>query len=226
MTKANNYNGKEMVTIASKVSRNDKEKIKTIASAFGMTFYELLQSLLLGMLRYFDIERHSTYDHNCMMDALTIAMHSLKGSYCPLKKKGREKRNIKSAILFIEDSPIDRPQLLSVCKNDDGQMMESLNFDKMVADFLGCIDPDVLQGLEYLRDELGYFSITHTLHEIIMQRISSTDEVKADIEGMFKDIRIPSGLAINDDILYKKPHRINVDEYTTITPKQTFRADL
>lgn len=226
MTKANNFIGNEMVTIASKVSRNDKEKIKTIASAFGMTFYELLQSLLLGMLRYFDIGRHSTYDHNCMMDALTIAMHSLKGSYCPLQKRGREKRQLKSAILFVEDSPKNRPQLLSVFKNDDGQMMESLNFDKMVADFLGCIDPDALKRLECLRNELGYFSITHTLHEIIMQRTSSTDNVKADIEGMFKDIRIPSGQAINDDVHYQRHNRTNVDEYTTITPKQTFRADL
>lgn len=218
--------GNEFVTIASKVSKEDKAKIKAIARAFDMTFYELLQSLLLGMLRYFDIGRHSTYDHNCMMDALTIAMHSIKGSYCPLQNKNRENRNIKSAILFIEDSPMNRPQLLSVCMNDDGQMMESLNFDKMVADFLGCIDPDALQRLESLRNELGYFSITHTLHEIIMQRANSTDEVKADIEGMFKDIRIPSGQAVNDDVFYRKPHRTNVDEYTTITPNHTFRADL
>jgi hypothetical protein len=226
MTRAKSEIGNEFVTIASKVSKEDKAKIKAIARAFDMTFYELLQSLLLGMLRYFDIGRHSTYDHNCMMDALTIAMHSIKCSYCPLQKKNLENRNIKSAILFIEDSPKNRPQFISVCKNDDGQMMESLNFDKMVADFLGCIDPDVLQRLEILRNELGYFSITHTLHEIIMQRASSTDEVKADIEGLFKDIRIPSGQAVNDDVFYQKPHRTNVDEYTTITPKQTFRADL
>ena len=226
MTRAKSEIGNEFVTIASKVSKEDKAKIKAIASAFGMTFYELLQSLLLGMLRYSDIGRHSTYDHNCMMDALTIALFSVKGSYCPLQKRGRENRSIKSAILFIEDSSKNRPQLLSVCKNGDGQMMESLNFDKMVADFLGCIDPDALQRLESLRDELGYFSITHTLHKIIMQRVSSTDEVKADIEGMFKDLRIPSGQAVNDDVLYQRPHRTNVDEYTTITPKQTFRADL
>lgn len=226
MTKAKSEIGNEFVTIASKVSKEDKAKIKAIANAFGMTFYELLQSLLLGMLRYFDIGRNSTYDHNCMMDALTLVLLSVKGSYCPLQKRGRENRCIKSAILFVEDSPNIRPQLLSVCKNDDGQIMESLNFDKMVADFLGCIDPDVLQRLESLRNELGYFSITHTLHEIIMQRTSSTDEVKADIERLFKDIRIPSGQAVNDDILYKKPHRINVDDYTTIAPKRTFRADL
>lgn len=226
MTRAKSEIGNEFVTIASKVSKEDKAKIKAIARAFGMSFYELLQSLLLGMLRYFDIGRHSTFEHNCMMDALSIALLSLKGSYCPLQKSGRENRQLKSAILFIEDSPMNRPQLLSVCKNDDGQMMESLNFDKMVTDFLGCIDPDGLQRLEILKNELGYFSITHTLHEIIMQHTSSTDEVKADFEEMFKDIRIPSGQAVNDDVLYQETHRTNVDEYTTITQRQTFRADL
>lgn len=226
MTRSKTESGNEFMTIASKVSKEDRAKIKAIANVFGMSLYELLQSLLLGMLRYFDIDRHSTYEHNCMMDALFVAIRSLKGSYCPLQKNGREKRRIKSAILFVEDSPNNRPQLLSVCKNDDGQMMESLNFDKMVADFLGCIDPDALQRLDSLKKELGYFSITHTLHEIIMQRTSSTDGDQDYIRTLFEDMRIPSGQAVNEDVLYQKPHRTNVDEYTTITPKQTFRADL
>lgn len=226
MTGAKSELGNEFLTIASKVSKEDKAKIKAVASLFGMSFYELLQSLLLGMLRYFDIGRNSTYEDNCMMDALFVAIRSLQGSYCPLQKKDRENRRIKGAILFIEDSPKNRPQLLSVSMNEDGQMIESLNFDKMVSDFFGCIDPDGLKRLEMQRDELGFFSITHTLHEIIMQHASCIDENQKFIKELFEDKRIPSGQAVNDDVLYQRPHRTNVDEYTTITPKQTFRADL
>ena len=215
MSRAKSEVGNEFVTIASKVSKEDKAKIKAIASSFGMTFYELVQSLLLGMLRYFDIGKLSTYDHNCMMDALTNAMHSLKASYNPLQKQGHDNRKIRSAILFVEDSPQRKPQLLSLYKNEDGFLMESLNFDNMVHDFLSCIDPEGLQSLESQKRELGYFSITHTLHELIMQRTSATDEVKADIEEMFADVRIPSGEAVNNDIYYKpKPNR---GDYTTIT---------
>ena len=201
-------------------------KVKVIADAFGMSFYELLQSLLTALLRYFDSGSVVTYDHNCMMNALANAMYALKGSYSPLQARGRENRELRSAILFVEDSPKHKPQLLSVTKNADGQMMESMNFDKMVSDFLSCIDPDALQRLESQKKELGYFSITHTLHELIMQRPIKTDEIQADIKDMFNDIRTFSGQTINEDTHYKRRHRTNVDEYTTITPHQSFRADL
>ena len=215
-----------MVTIASKVTIRDKEKIKTIASAFGLTFYELLQSLLLALLRYFDSDNVVTYDHNCMMNAFANTMYAMKGSFSPLQYRQKDKRTIKSAILFVEDSKKRIPQLLMVRKNEDDELMESLNYDKMVADFLGCIDPEGLQRLESKKKELGYFSITHTLHELIMQRTKTTDDVKSDIKDMFADIRIPSGEAINDDIFYRRGKRTNVDEYTTIQRKQTFRADI
>ena len=218
MTRAKSELGNEFLTIASKVSKEDKAKIKAVASLFGMSFYELLQSLLLGMLRYFDIGRNSTYEDNCMMDALFVAIRSLQGSYCPLQKKDRENRRIKGAILFIEDSPKNRPQLLSVSMNEDGQMIESLNFDKMVTDFFGCIDPDGLKRLERLRDELGFFSI--------MQHASCIDENQEFIKELFEDKRIPSGQATNEDVVYKRGKRQNVDEYTTITQRQTFRADI
>lgn len=226
MTKIRSESSNEFLTIASKVSKKDLAKIKAIASMFGMSLYELLQSLLLGMLRYFDISRNSTYENNCMMDALFVAIRSLQGSYCPLQKKDRENRRIKGAILFVEDSPKNRPQLISVNMNDAGQMMESLNFDKMLTNFLGCIDPDGLQRLSNLKNELGYFSVTHTLHEIIMQHTSSIDENQEYIKQLFEDKRIPSGQAVNDNIVYKRNPRKNVDEYTTIEQRKTFKADI
>ena len=124
MEKTKSENGDEFVTIASKVSKSDKRKVKAIADAFGMSFYELLQSLLLALLRYFDSGSLVTYDHNCMMNALANTMYALKGSFSPLQKKGRENRTVKGAILFVEDSPNKRPQVLSISKNEDGQMVE------------------------------------------------------------------------------------------------------
>lgn len=218
--------GGDFVAISTKVSRVEKERVKDIASAFNMSFYELLQSLLLALLRYFDSGSLVTYDHNCMMNALANTMYAMKGSYNPLRKSGRENQCLDSAILFIGDTKKKRPQLLSVCKNEDGQMIESLNFDKMVADFLMCVDPDAFLRLESKKKELGYFSITHTLHELIMQRTSTTNEMKVEIAEMFKDTRIASGQAVNEDIYYKRKRRTNVDEYTTIEKRQTLRADI
>lgn len=215
-----------MVIINTKVSKRDKAKIKAIADLFGMSFYELLQSLLLSFLRYFDIGKLSTYDHNCMMDALSNVMHSLNGSYNPLQKRGSESRELCGAILFVQDYQKNRPQMLSMRKNENGLMIESLNYDEMTSNFLSCLDPDGFRGLEVIKKEIGCFSITHTLHEVIMQRTSETDEIKADVEELFADIRIPSGNVINEDVHYKRGYRQNVDEYTTIQQKQTYRADL
>ena len=219
-------NGGDFVTIATKVSKVEKERVKDIASAFNMSFYELLQSLLLALLRYFDSGSLVTYDHNCMMNALANTMYAINGSYNPLLKNGRENQCLDSAILFIGDNKKRRPQLLSISKNDDGQFVESLNFDKMVADFLKCVDPDAFMRLESKRVELGYFSITHTLHELIMQRTSKTDEIKDEIAGLFTDKRIPTGQAVNEDIFYQKRNKIHSDECTTFEKKQTFRADI
>ena len=226
MARIKSEQGNHMVTIASKVTIRDKEKIRAVAGAFGLTFYELQQSLLLAFLRYFDSDNVVTYDHNCMMNAFANTMYAMKDSYCPLNFRQDSQRSIKSAILFVKDSEKRKPQLLLVRENEDGQLRETFNFDKMVLEFLGCVDPECLHRLENKKKELGYFSITHTLHELILQRTNSTDDIQTDIEEMFKDTRIPSGEAINDDIYYRRGKRNNVDEYTTIQQKQTFRADL
>lgn len=226
MTRIKSEKGNHMVTIASKVTIRDKEKIRAVAKAFGLTFYELQQSLLLAFLRYFDSDNVVTYDHNCMMNAFANTMYAMKDSYCPLNFRQDSQRSIKSAILFVKDSKKRIPQLLLVRQNEDGQLRETFNFDKMVLEFLGSVDPECLQRLENKKKELGYFSITHTLHEMILQRTNATEDIKNDIEEMFTDIRIPSGEAVNDDIYYRRAKRTNVDEYTTIHRKQTFRADL
>lgn len=218
--------GCDVVLVATKVFKEERRRIQNIASSFNMSLYELLQSLLLAFLRYFDSGKSLSYDHNCMLNALANTIKSLKDSYNPLRLPNRDKRQMKGAIAFINDSPNRRPQLLYINQNENGQMIETYNFDEMVSDFLKCIDPDALLRLETKKKELGFFSITHTLHEVIMQNTCAIDDIKTDVGDMFKDIRIPSGESLNDEIYYKRVHRKNVDEYTTITRNQTFRADL
>lgn len=59
-----------------------------------------------------------------------------------------------------------------------------------------------------------------------MQRTNDIDTMKFDIGDMFTDIRIPSGQAINEDVQYKRGYRKNLNEYTTITDNQKYRADI
>lgn len=226
MPRRRNIQEGEFVTICSKLSSRDKSKVKAIGERFGMNFYQIIQSLLLALVRYFDTDNLKTYNHDNMIDAFINVMFTTKGSFNPFKEKDRKRRRVRSAILFVEESPDLKPQLLFVRTSKAGNITETMNFDEMVNDFLCCIDPEGLKRVELMKNELGLFSTTHALHKLMMQYTSTTDEIKNDVEEMFADIRIPTGQAINEDIYYKRSRRINVDEYTTIIRNDTFRADL
>lgn len=214
-------------TIATKLSRADKAKLVSIADGFGMTFYELLQALLLAMVRYFDTDSLVTYDHNAMINAFSSTMFSLKDSYSPLSIRGHERERIKNAILFVERPNKKRPQMLAVSKDGNGNLMESYNFDTMLADFLESYDPELLKLLEDERQRLDYFSIGHTMHELLMQRATQpADKMSEEINTMFQDVRITSGQQINEDVYYKRKNNHYGQDYTTITKRQTFRADV
>ena len=214
-------------TIATKISRSDKQKLCNIAGGFGMSFYELLQALLLAIVRYFDQDSLISYESNTMLNAFATVMFSTAGSYSPLSIKGHERERIKNAILFVERPNNERPQMLAVSKNDDGDLMESYNFDTMLTDFMEAYDPELLKLLEDERKRLGYFSIGHALHELLLRRATPpADKMSDEINTMFQDVRIPSGQQINEDVRYKRKNNNYGQDYTTITKKQTFRADL
>lgn len=228
MTKAKHERQKGYyTTIATKISHADKEKLVSIADGFGMTFYELLQALLLAMVRYFDTGSLVTYDHNAMMNAFANTMFSLKDSYSPISIGGREKRSISHAILFVNQKPHRKPQLLAVSKDASGNMMESYNFDTMLSDFMGALDPEALQALDGERKKQGYFSIAHTLHELIMKRTDSpADAMAIEIAGLFTDARTTTGERMNEDIYYRRKHNRG-DEYTTpSTRKKRYRVEI
>lgn len=214
-------------TIATKISLADKVRLWRIAEGFGMTLYELMQGLLLGMARYFDKGSTVTYEGNSLLNAIGNVIFDTKDSFSPMALKGRQQQRVCNAILFLQRGKGQRPQLMEAHADGMGNVVESYNFDTMLSAFLNCLDPDALQRLKDEAKRLGYFSITHTLHELIMQRTANTTayDMSAEVRELFTDERIATGQKTNNDIHYTaKQNRGN--DYTTITPRKTYKADL
>lgn len=224
-TRHNNENG-YYTTIATKISLADKVRLSRIADSFGMTFYNMLQGLLLLICRMADKGSAVTYEHQIMLQAFLDMTNQEQDSFSPLAIKGHEDLHVCNAILFIQQKPDQRPQLMEIHKTEHGSMMESYNHDTMLTAFLNCIDPLGVQRLEDEAKRLGYSSISQTLHKIIMERTAhSGDTICEDVNDLFSDVRIPTGQKINDNTFYKQKQ--NRGDYTTITPrKKHYRADL
>ena len=213
-------------TIATKISLADKVRLHRIAESFGMTFYNLLQALLLLICRMADGDSAISYEHQIMLQAFLDMMNQEQNSFSPLAVRGHEQQHICNAILFIQKEPDQRPQLLEIHKTESGSMMESYNHDTMLTAFLSSIDPLGVQRLEDEAKRLGYSSISQTLHEIIIERTATReDTMSEEIKQMFEDVRISTGQKINDDTFYKR--KKNTGDYTTISPrKKHCRADI
>ena len=218
---------KDTTTISSKISRTDKQKLHAIADNLGLTFYGLVQAILLMVVRYWDKSDSLSEDHRNMIEAFAIILKSTIGSFNPISARNREMDNIKSAIYLVERKAGQRPQLLGVSRNEDGNMVESYNYDTMLSAFLGAIDPKALHCLEDEAKILGHISIIQTLHELILQRTTpQADTISMEIDELFNDVRIATGQGINNEIYYKQGYRKNVADYTTIRNKPQYRADI
>lgn len=73
--------------VGTKITYSDRDKLDVIAKGMGMTLYQLLQALMLAMVRYFDAGSLITYEHNAMLNAFANTMFQLKDSYSPLSIK-------------------------------------------------------------------------------------------------------------------------------------------
>lgn len=223
--KHDKQNGK-YITIATKISLADKVKLCRIANKFGMTFYNMLQALLLLICRMADEGSAITHEHQIMLQAFLDMMDQEQDSFSPLAIKGHKQQHICNAILFIQKEPDQRPQLMEIRKSERGNMMESYNHDTMLTVFLNSLDPSGLQCLEDETKRLGYSSISQTLHKIIMERTAPIeDNIHEDVCDMFSDVRITTGQQINNDVFYRRKN--NIGDYTIITPKnRRIKAEL
>ena len=218
---------KDTTTIASKITRADKQKLHAIADYLGLSFYSLVQSILMTIIRYWDRGGLLTAEHYTMIDAFATVLKSSIGSYSPISARDSESDHIKSAILLVERKPGQRPQLMEVHKDSAGNFVESYNYDTMLAAFLSAIDPDCVQRLEDEARELGYFSITHALCETLLKCSARTEKdiMRADIAAIFSDERITTGQKINKETHYRRKN--NIGDYTTQTAhKETYRTDI
>ena len=207
--------------VGTKITYSDREKLDVIAKGMGMTIYQLLQALMLAVVRYFDTGSLITYEHNAMLNAFANTLFSLKDSYSPLSLNGHEKRTVNRAILLVEQPPRKQPQLMAVSKDPYGNIIESYNFDTMLSDFMGALDPEALQAIIREKKKQGYFSIAHTLHELILQRTDKpADSMSQEIADMFTDVRTMTGEQVNEDVHYKGKYNIG-EEYTAPTPRKT-----
>lgn len=214
-------------TIATKILLADKVRLWRIAEGFGMTLYEMMQSLLVAMARYFDKGSIVTDEGNSLLNALGNVIFASKDSFSPMTLKGRQQQRVCNAILFLQRNDSERPQLMETHTDSQGNMIESYNYDTMLSAFLNCLDPDALQRLKVEAQRQGYFSITQTLHELIMQQTTNTtiDSISDEVRELFADERIPTGLKTNNDVYYKRKQNRG-DDYTTITQRKTYKADL
>lgn len=213
-------------TIATKISRKDKQKLCAIAEGFHMSFYQLLQSLLLATVRYFDKDTAISPECGKMIDAFAHIIMATADSFSPLALNGHKQQKVKSAILFVQRKDGQQPQTIAINKDEQGKLTESYNTDKMLADYLQATDPLIYRLLEDERKRMEHFSIGHTLHHLLLQHSTQpAEEMSEEIKSMFEDIRIPSGLTINQDIYYRRKH--NIGDYSQTTPApRTYRADL
>jgi len=228
MTRAKQKEGKGYyLHVGTKITYSDRDKLDVIAKGMGMTLYQLLQALMLAMVRYFDAGSLITYEHNAMMNAFANTLFSLKDSYSPLSLNGHGKRTVNHAILLVEQPPMKQPQLMAVSKDQYGNLIESYNFDTMLSDFMGALDPEALQAITREQKKQGYFSIAHTLHELILQRAEKpADIMSQEIADMFTDARTTTGEQVNEDVHYNRKYNKG-DDYTAPTPhKRRARADL
>ncbi len=191
-----------------------------------MSFYELLQGLCLGLLRYFDKGILVTSEKNTFVNAVANILFSLPGSFCPLQICGKSTEKIQKCIAFVERPSKERPQVVVIEKDTEG-IKESYNYDEMLTMFLNSCDPDVLEALNREKNRNGYFSLFHVLHDLVLSRApKQEDEIKEEVNEMFQDIRIEWGIKINDDVFYKRRHRTGKAEdraYMDSTREKTMR---
>lgn len=140
--------------IATKLTPADKSKLIAIAEAFGLSLFGLMQNLVLVSLRFFDRHSPISNEHATMLNDFG--------------------RPFDKAIVFLNRKQSSRPQVLAIDKDGRGRTTESYNLDGMLADLLRATDPPLLRVLEDEKMRQHDFSLSHTLHELVLQRSTAT----------------------------------------------------
>lgn len=204
---------KNYTVVATKISQVDKIKLAVIADSFKLSFYELLQSLLLALVRYFDKDSPASDERETMLRAFGNIIEAQSGGYNPLSFSHREQERTKRVIAFVEKGGKQAPQPIAISQDDSGAILESYNIDDMLSWFLQAVDPNMLQWLTMIKHQQGCFSLFHALHDILLEQMPNAEEsMKAEIDDLFKDIRLPDGQEITDDVFFAHRQQIKMGE--------------
>lgn len=206
-----------VVTIATKVKREDRIKLEAVAKSLGMkNLYQLFQGLLLFLLRYFDSHCAISIEHQKMVQSYLSLVETLKGSFTPIQATSQPIYTIKKGILFVERRRGERPQMISVGIGDNGAMTESYNTNEILADVMASIDPKLLDDLNSERGQIGVIGIIDTLRSLLEANRDERmhEEINKmftdEIDEMFEDLSIETFEQIADT-QYKRKHAKSVD---------------
>lgn len=196
-----------------------------IAAQWGTNVYHLQQALLLAFARTCDPSATANAQLQIMTKTFLTTISTTANSFDPLANLHASQERADRALLFLHASPTLRPQLLSVARREDGAIVESRDHDEMFLAFLSAADPQAANALQREARAAQRSPLAH-LRDIIMASRPSFDErMKADIDELFNDIRIPTGEAVNDNVFYKRRHRQG-DYSSIIEIRPTIHADL
>ena len=189
-TKTSKQKGR-FISIATKVSAADWLKVNIVAEQLNMTMYEMLQSLILSLLRYFDKDSPLSDKGKDLIESF-IQVINAHGHGSRILKDGFSLSDVKGAIVFIKKKGEQHPQTIAFEKDLMSGWMKKYNTDDMLAKFLQSTDSETLQTLENERDKIGHFSLARTLHHIVLQYASQHDmqpaeTIEDEIKTMFDD---------------------------------------
>lgn len=175
--------------IATKVSHEDRIKLKQIAGAFKMSFYELQQSLLLFILASADKGSTISDEHRTMVDAFfSLVASTTKDSFNPISMRERKSQMVSSAIVFMKRKEKQIPQTMMVYLNQKGKVMESYNQDAMLTTYLNSCYPELLRILTHEKKLRGCMNISQTLRQVIKDgRTADKDMIGEEVREMFSD---------------------------------------
>ena len=211
-------------TLCTKITVETRLALIRIAERWETNLYHLQQALLLAFARTCEPAEMCT-QHKTMTKAFLTTISTTFDSFDPLSNIRASQERADRALLFLHASPTLRPQLLSVARREDGAFVESHDHDEMFLAFLTATDPQAAHALQQESLAVQRSPLAHLRDIIMKSRLSFDEQLKADIDELFNDIRIPSGDAINDSVFYKRRHRKG-DYFSIIEIRPTLHADL
>lgn len=196
--------------VSSKITANGKLKLQTISREFKFSFYKLLQSLLLAMIRYYTTDMAVSDEYLIMIEAFNNAIELASKSFNPIGTNKRHRDiTIAKCLLFLQEE--EGIEHIVEIENKNGELREETDTDKILWNFLGTIIPEFKKKIS---KEDALKNISKDLCKVFIQ--PAKDYIKEEVESMFMDIRIPTGQKINDGIYYKrKKNNGGLEAYTT-----------